>query len=85
MGRPISGKKHATIENEQDSHYRDISQIMTAMGHKMNHTSCRNYVLRVMDKMADAVGAPRGASSTPEFQNLVHEMFEVIEHNRKKI
>tara|TARA_Y100001973_G_C5177832_1_gene323119 strand:+ start:150 stop:425 length:276 start_codon:yes stop_codon:yes gene_type:complete len=32
--------------------YREISEIMTASGHKMNHASARNYFMRAMVKLA---------------------------------
>ena len=35
--------------------YREISDMMTEIGFKMNHSSARNYVLRVMRKFAEAI------------------------------
>jgi hypothetical protein len=32
--------------------YREISEIMTKEGHKMNHASARNYFIRAMRKLA---------------------------------
>lgn len=46
---------YATIAEEDGVNYRQIAQSMTDMGFEMNHSSARNYVLRVMKKMAEAL------------------------------
>lgn len=56
---PQKGSKiergYATITDEDGINYRQIAQQMTEMGFEMNHSSARNYVLRVMKKMAEAL------------------------------
>ena len=37
--------------------YRDIADNMTMAGHVMNHSSARNYILRVMLKFAGALNS----------------------------
>lgn len=52
------GKKstvYATVTFEDGVNYREIAGMMTEIGFKMNHSSARNYVLRVMRKFADAI------------------------------
>jgi transposase-like protein len=47
--------KYATVECAEGVNYREIADMMTEIGFKMNHSSARNYVLRVMRKFADAI------------------------------
>ena len=42
---------YATVTH-QGLGYREIAEIMTAEGHKMNHATARNYFLRAMEKLA---------------------------------
>lgn len=46
---------YATVIDSEGCDYREIADTMTEIGFKMNHSSARNYVLRVMRKFADAV------------------------------
>ncbi len=52
---PLKGSKidrgYATT-GDDGVNYRDIADSMTSMGFKMNHSSARNYILRVMKKFA---------------------------------
>ena len=52
MARVRSGKGHATVTEDDGVNYREIAEIMTEMGFKMQHSSAHNYVLRVMRKFA---------------------------------
>lgn len=47
-------KTYATVFEDDGADYRMISQAMTEVGWKMNHTSARNHVLRIMNKFAQA-------------------------------
>lgn len=62
---------YATVTLDEGVNYREIADMMTEIGFKMNHSSARNYVLRVMRKFADAI---------VDGWNL-----EVPEHSREKI
>ena len=42
---------YATVTH-QGLGYREIAEIMTSEGHKMNHATARNYFLRGMEKLA---------------------------------
>lgn len=46
---------YATVTVEEGVNYREIADMMTEIGYKMNHSSARNYVLRVMRKFAEAI------------------------------
>ena len=64
-------RKYVTISDDDEAEgYRSISTIMTAEGHKMNHSSARNYVLRAMKKFAYAI------AKNPMFQKTIGELFE---------
>jgi hypothetical protein len=56
---PLKGSKidrgYATIGEDEGVNYRNIAKAMTDMGYTMNHSSARNYTLRVMKKMAEAL------------------------------
>jgi hypothetical protein len=46
---------YATVSFDDGVNYREIAETMTQIGFKMNHSSARNYVLRVMKKFALAI------------------------------
>lgn len=89
------GKKfdtgYATVDDGVN--YRDIADTMTEIGYKMNHSSARNYVLRVMRKFAEAIvdqydlDIPDDrldvAIRSPMFQSGIAELLQNIETIRK--
>lgn len=89
------GKKfdngYATVDDGVN--YRDIADTMTDIGYKMNHSSARNYVLRVMRKFAVAITDQHGVnmsdegldnvSRSPMFQSGISELLQDIEAVRK--
>jgi hypothetical protein len=50
----INPRSYATVSDEEGINYRDIADTMTCLGFTMNHSSARNYVLRVMRKFVAA-------------------------------
>lgn len=46
---------YATVNADEGINYREIADMMSEIGFKMNHSSARNYVLRVMRKFAEAI------------------------------
>ena len=46
---------YATVIESEGVNYREIADMMTSIGFKMNHSSARNYVLRVMRKFATTI------------------------------
>lgn len=90
------GKKieqgYATSE-EGGVNYRDIADTMTAIGYKMNHSSARNYVLRVMRKFIDEIAdqydiklsddAVDSIARSPLFQSGIADLLHDLEVYRK--
>jgi len=46
---------YATVVSERGMGYREISEIMSKKGHKMNHSTARNIFLSAMKKLAKKV------------------------------
>ena len=42
----MSDKKYVTTNNYEGMGYYDIARVMTENGHKMNHSTARNIVIR---------------------------------------
>lgn len=80
--------KYATISDDDGIDYRRISKEMTSRGWKMNHSSARNYILRIMQKFAVeyAVCANKKLkkedayeiAKDPLFQSIVSDMIQKI-------
>lgn len=82
---------YVTIDD--GDHYREIADIMTTMGYSMNHSSVRNYVIRITRRFVDAyvnymelalsdIEKDKIAKS-PAFQAVLAERLQVIEAQRK--
>ena len=76
---------YATVTNAGKG-YREIAEIMTSEGHKMNHATARNYFLRAMEKIAkpmtDLAGSkvsPSELAQSPQFQDALIEILSGIE------
>lgn len=52
MKNNMKKSSYATVIESEGVNYREIADTMTSIGFKMNHSSARNYVLRVMRKFA---------------------------------
>lgn len=89
MRKKEEKRGHATVSEDDGVNYREIAEIMSEMGFTMNHSSARNYVLRVMRKFAvlmlrqhdmptDDVNVDRVARS-PAFQDAVANMLHIVE------
>jgi len=84
MGMP-KGMKHqhgyATVTG-QGLGYREIAEIMTKEGKKMNHATARNYFLRGMRKLAKSVishtndGDYDRLAADPRFQMAIIELLK---------
>jgi hypothetical protein len=53
-------KTYATVSESDGVDYRTMSAAMTAAGFKMNHSSARNHVLRIMRKFAEEYSSALG-------------------------
>lgn len=83
---------YATVIEDDGVNYRDIAEIMSEMGFHMNHSSVRNYVLRVMKKFVEAIndGYELNVDSErlleiakmPSFQNAIASILHIIEDEK---
>lgn len=84
---------YATVSEDDGVNYREIAETMTDIGFKMNHSSARNYVLRVMRKFVSAMSEQWDIDLTeeridqiaksPDFQQGVAEILQTIEADRR--
>jgi len=84
-------KKYVTVGNDHTGlNYREIAEIMTSEGHKMNHSSVRNYIVRSFTKVAETLSKNYGLNydaeeidriaKSPEFQ---HALIDVMKSEWK--
>ena len=83
---------YATVGEEDGVNYREMSEIMTQNGFEMNHSSARNYVLRVMKKFARSITDEWGIEASdeyldkviknPQFQQGICELLQAIESEK---
>lgn len=86
---------YATVTEDDGVNYRDIAETMTELGFRMNHSSARNYVLRVMRKFVEELDEQWNLhlpddkiteiTKSPDFQQGIAEILHSIELSRKKI
>lgn len=86
-GKKVVGG-YSTVVADDGENYRTIADQMTLLGHKMNHASARNYVLRAMRKFAYAISKAKGEprteveleeiSRSPVFQSGIAELIQRI-------
>tara|TARA_Y100000593_G_scaffold93628_1_gene189229 strand:+ start:1413 stop:1676 length:264 start_codon:yes stop_codon:yes gene_type:complete len=76
-----SAHGYATVNSEDGClGYREIAEIMTKEGDKMNHSTARNVFLRAMNKIATPLVSSFGVedseniSQDPRFQACIQEM-----------
>lgn len=84
---------YATVSLEDGVNYREIAETMTQIGFKMNHSSARNYVLRVMKKFAVAITTEWDMSipehkmekiaKSPQFQQAVCSLLQSTESKQQ--
>jgi transposase-like protein len=80
---------YATVAGDEGVNYREIADMMTEIGFKMNHSSARNYVLRVMRKFAEALRTEWDLDvsdsdmdrivKSPQFQQAICGILQTIE------
>lgn len=79
-------KKYVTTNDYNGLDYRSIAEIMTRDGHKMNHSSVRNYVTRGFCKVVKGISKDydmnysdeqiKKIAQSPEFQNSIIEIMK---------
>ncbi len=81
-----SATGYATVSSEDGCMgYREIAEVMTSDGDKMNHSTARNVFLRAMQKIANPVCEAYGAKDTkkmsqdPRFQECIQEIISGID------
>ena len=85
MNKKKNGTKgYATVLEDEGVNYREIADIMSEIGFVMNHSSARNYVLRVMTKFVEAFDEEweldlsdekiRYVAASAQFQNVIADM-----------
>jgi hypothetical protein len=84
---------YATVAEEEGENYREIADTMTELGHPMNHSSARNYVLRAMRKFAIALMKETGVElneeeilricKSPNFQYGISDLLHHLESKRR--
>lgn len=89
MKNPVKKSIYATVAMDEGVNYREIADMMTEIGFKMNHSSARNYVLRVMRKFADAImdewdiDVPEHKKDkivkSPQFQHAICEILQTLD------
>jgi hypothetical protein len=87
-------KSYASITDSDGVNYREIADTMTEIGFKMNHSSARNYVLRIMSKFAEELveqwdldvpdSDVERISKSPQFQQGICDVLQSIESQRAK-
>lgn len=92
MGTKIE-RGYATVASDQGENYRQIAEIMSEMGHRMNHSSARNHLLRLMARFArafvDAYGIQAddehvaAIARNPSFQAGICELLQIVEIRRR--
>lgn len=87
-------KGYATVIDDEGVNYREIADIMSEIGFVMNHSSARNYVLRVMTKFVEAfddewdlklsTDRVKAVAASPQFQNVISDLLHNLEATRKE-
>ena len=89
----IVERGYSTVAANEGVNYREIADTMTELGFSMNHSSARNYVLRVMRKFVenfvDEYGIQLSESrideiaKSPGFQHGIADLLNTIEAERR--
>ena len=84
---------YATVAEDEGVNYREIADTMSDMGFLMNHSSARNYVLRVMRKFVVAFVEKWDLdldddkideiAKNPNFQHAIADILQVVEARRQ--
>lgn len=85
---------YTTVTEDEGVNYREIAETMSDLGFQMNHSSVRNYVLRVMRKFVVAFSDQwqidlsesriDEIAKSPAFQQAVADVLQKIEIKRRE-
>ena len=86
-------RQYASVADDEGVNYRDIAEVMTELGFHMNHSSARNYVVRIMRKMVVELAANADVTLSEKeidiiaksscFQSNVADILHTIEADRR--
>lgn len=86
-------KGYATVVEDEGINYREIAEIMTELGFSMNHSSARNYVLRIMSKFVVELDDQwrlgldgdrvKELAGSPHFQSAIADLLHSIDMDGK--
>lgn len=86
-------KGYATVVEDEGVNYREIAEIMTDLGFSMNHSSARNYVLRIMNKFVVELDEQwrlgldderiKTLAGSPHFQSAIADLLHSIDMDGK--
>lgn len=89
---PIKG--YATVNEDEGVNYREIADIMSEVGFIMNHSSVRNYILRIMQKFINAFDNEmelnlskeklKIIAASPQFQNVIADLLHDLNTSELK-
>lgn len=84
---------YATVTSDDGVNYREISDMMTELGYPMNHSSARNYVIRIMKKFIETLANEYNIevsndrieqiAKSPAFQHGIADLLQTIENERR--
>lgn len=85
---------YATITDEDGVNYKEIAETMTELGFKMQHSSARNHVIKVMKMFADEFSRHMDVEMSddqltqlakmPSFQGAIADILQTIETQRRR-
>lgn len=89
-----STNKYVSVNDENNSlTYREVAEIMSSKGDKMNHATVRNIVLRGLTKVAKGIAADYNnnlndkdalrVAKSPDFQNSIIQIIKDIDEETK--
>ena len=84
---------YATVIDDEGVNYRDIADTMSELGYVMNHSSVRNYILRIMKKFVEDIASAYNipvnektiddVAKSPQFQHGIADILHIIEGERR--
>ena len=89
-----STNKYVSVNDENNSlTYREVAEIMSSKGDKMNHATVRNIVLRGLTKVAKGIAADYlnnlsdkdalRVAKSPDFQTSIIQIIKDIDEETK--
>lgn len=87
-------KSYATVIEDDGVNYRDIASVMSEIGYPMNHSSARNYVIKIIKKFVKNVCQTwninvsehqiDNIAKSAHFQSGIADVLQAIEQERRR-